>query len=410
MKLFKNKTRVVFLDYASTSPVDEKVLDAMIPYFSKKFYNANSLYTGAVEVQTEIEKKRKEIASFFTAHSDEIIFTRGGTESDNLAILGVLKSFKKNNPDLRPHMVTSNIEHPAVRETLLFLEKTGEIELTQVEVDSKGLVEESLVYESLRPETILVSVIYASNEIGVIQDVRQIAKIVRKFKKHKLNNVNSKYPLLHTDACQAVQFLNTNVLQLGVDLLTCSGSKIYGPKGIGLLFVKRQTPIEKIFYGGGQEFGLRPGTQDTASIVGFAKALKIVKEKKDSEFERLSDLQIYCLEKLKKEFSEIMEVNGSMENRLPNNLNITLKGLPSELIVLELDARGVYVSSKSACKSDDPEESYVLKALNKKIENEEQGNVRISFGRETGKREVDILVSELADIVEKYRKSGLYKI
>ena len=359
------------------------------------------------------------------AHADEVIFTSGGTESDNLAIQGVINAYAQVDiekdvsvgprevgvsPRSRrktPHIITTNIEHSAVRETCHILKQEGRIELTEVPVEANGIVRPEQIKKTLKRNTILVSIMYANNEIGTIQPIREIAKIIRHHRKithYSLLTTRSKMapPFLHTDATQAINYLPIKIEKLGVDLLTFNGTKIYGPCGIGILYKKRGVSLSPIFYGGSQEFGLRPGTENMPAIAGIAEALKITEKLKEKESKRLTKLRNYFIDQLQSKFPDII-INGDKEHRLPNNVNISIHGIESELLVLELDARGIAVSSKSACKSDDPEASYVIKAL-RDGDDTREGSVRFSLGRRISKREIDYVIVALGQILEKIHK------
>ena len=413
----------IYLDNASTTPIDKRVIKIISSLERDFFANASSIHTSGVKVRDIIEEMRGKIAKGINAHNDEIIFTGSGTESDALAILGVISYITQHithNKDFLPHIVTSQIEHPAVLENCKFLENRGEIEVTYVGVDKNGIINLEELKESLKDNTILVSIMYANNEIGSIQPIEEIAKIIRHFRKGKSapqgiasGSLETKpfpadFPVFHTDACQAMNYLYTeNIEKLGVDMMSFNGSKIYGPKGIGILYKKRNVELSPIYAGGGQEFGLRSGTEDVASIAGFSLAFEITNKIKNKESERLTKLRIYAIEKLMsiniKPYKIIL--NGDKEKRLPNNINISIKGISSELLVIELDAKGIEVSSKSACKSSDDEGSYVLKAINgndEKVDGE-VGSLRITLGRFTTKDHIDKLIFVLTKILEKYK-------
>jgi cysteine desulfurase len=399
---FKKSKKSVYLDYAAATPIDENVLKVMASC-DLLFANPSAIHSAGVKAHALIENARKSIAQCMFAHSDEIIFTGSGTESDALAIIGTVRAYKKG----RPHIVTTNIEHPAVLENCRMLERNGEAEVTYVKVNANGIIEIKEIKDALKDNTILVSIMYANNEIGTVQPIMEIAKVIRHFRKS--NNTN--LPLFHSDACQAMNYLPTeNIEKLGVDLLTFNSSKIYGPKGIGVLYKKRGVVLELLYQGGGQEFGLRSGTENTSAIVGIAQALEETNKIKEKESTRLIKLRDYGIEKLlklsKNSGYEII-LNGDEINRLPNNINISISDISSELLVIELDAKGIEVSAKSACKSDEPDESYVITALRQAQGipiNTTDGSLRISLGRQTKKSDIDALVTALADILKKYKE------
>ena len=428
--LYKN----IYLDYASATPINKKVADLMFSHQSKFFANPSSIHKSGLEAHKVIEDARARIASLISAHKDEIIFTGSGSESDVLAIMGVVRSFKNN---AIPHIVTTVIEHPAVIEVCKMLEKNGEAEVTYVSPDENGIINPKDIRDALKENTVLVSVMYANNEIGTVQPIMEIAKTIRHFRKNNiygnkeagehgyfspekflelapsrsLVSPASLFPLFHTDACQAINYLPLeNIEKLGVDLLTFNSSKIYGPKGVGVLYKKRGVTLLPLCGGGGQEFGLRSGTENTAGIAGLALAFEQTLKMKAKESDRLIKIRDYGIKKLlalsKISGYEII-LNGDKVNRLPNNINISVIGISSELLVVELDAKGIMVSAKSACKSDEPDESYVISALRKAqgvAPNSTEGSLRISLGRQTKKSHIDSLVRTLNDILKKYSK------
>lgn len=430
--LYKN----IYLDYASATPINKKVADLVFSYESKFFANPSSIHKSGLEAHKVIEDARARIASLISVHKDEIIFTGSGTESDALAIVGVVRSFKNN---AIPHIVTTAIEHPAVIEVCKMLEKNGEAEVTHVVPDENGIINPKDIRNALKENTILVSVMYANNEIGSVQPIMEIAKTIRHFRKSKeedrkidfqkssdliAKNISFGagssarhfqnqflFPLFHSDACQAINYLPIeNIEKLGVDLLTFNSSKIYGPKGVGVLYKKRGVILSPLYGGGGQEFGLRSGTENTGGIAGCALALEQTLKIKEKESSRLIKIRDYGIEKLLS-LSGVLGyeiiLNGDVANRLPNNINISISGISSELLVVELDAKGILISAKSACKSDEPDESYVISALRKAQgipTNSIDGSLRISLGRQTSKSDIDALITALKDILKKYKK------
>lgn len=380
------KKEKIYLDNASATPIDKRVWELMSSFNKDFFANASAIHSSGVKVREIINKSREKIAKEINAHSDEIIFTGSSTESNALAILGVINNFKLNSKEVIPHIITGEIEHPAVLENCKMLEKRGEIEVTYIKVDERGIINPKDVKEAIKENTVLVSIMYANNEIGTIQPIEEIAKEIRHYKKEKSN-----FPLFHSDATQAMNYLDTtNVEKMGVDMMSFNGSKIYGPKGIGVLYKKRGVNLSPIYNGGGQESGLRSGTEDVSSIAGLALALEITNKIKEKESARLTKLRDYAIEKLLniKVGDYKIVLNGSNKSRLPNNINISISDITSELLVIELDSKGIEVSSKSACKSG-----------------EENGHtLRITLGRQTTKVELDKFLSVLTKILEKYSK------
>lgn len=388
------KGQRIYLDHAATTPLDPKVLSVMQDAYRNNYVNPGGLYREGVEAVRIIDQSRKSVARLLGTTSDHIIFTRGGTESCNLGIMGVLVAHHQ------PHVITSSIEHAAVLEVLKDLEKKQKIELTIIPVDDQGIVIVDEIKKALKPETVLVSVMYVNNEIGTIQPIKEIAKLIRWHKKHAGSNVS-----LHVDAIQAANYLDINVERLGVDLMSLSGSKIYGPKSAGMLYVRNRELLSPVIYGGGQEFGLRAGTEDIAQIVGFSKALEITREISESENTRLEGLQEYFFAELEKNIQGII-MNGSREYRSPNNINITVLGISGERLVIELDAKGICASSKSACNEDSGEESHVIAALRQAqgiTSVTTEGALRFTMGRFTAKRDIQRTVLVLSEIVRKIR-------
>ncbi len=379
-------------------------------YASSAMPNPGAIHKKGTEAKNLLESSRQTIAKLLGILPKEVFFTSGGTESNNLAILGLIKAVGCPTPDTQvsdtrrknPHVITTNIEHPSVLYTCEALLKRGEIDLTIVPVEENGIVDPKKIKKEIRENTVLVSVMYANNEIGTIQPIKEIAKEIRHYRKHN----STVFPYFHTDAVQAGNHLDLFVPSLGVDMLTLSGAKIFGGAHAGLLFKKHSINIEPIFYGGDQEQGLRAGTPNVEAIDKFTTALVSVQNNKDKKIKQALELQKYFLKKL--ENSKIIKnldisLNGDLEDRLPNNINITVKNIPSDLLVLELDAKNIYVSSKSACKEGDGKASYVIKAINKNF-NEKDGSLRFSFGPETKKADINFVVKVLEDIFLKLKK------
>ncbi|MEK7150473.1 MAG: cysteine desulfurase family protein, partial [Patescibacteria group bacterium] len=350
---------------------------------------------------------RKSVALAFNSHPDEIIFNSGGTEGNNAAIFGIFNRLARGGMKYSDmHAIATNIEHSSVTECFRELEKRG-VSVDYAPVDENGIIDPKLIKELLKTETVLVSVMYANNEIGTIQPIREIAKVIRNFKK-SLSSASSSlkpttyhlppttFPLFHTDACQAPIFLNLNVQELGVDLMTIDGQKIYGPKGIGALFVKRGILISPIIYGGGQERGLRSGTENIPLIAGLAKAVEIASKNRIKNSERLSKLRDYFIKKIQEKIPQAV-LNGDAISRLPNNINISIHGIDAEFTVLKLDELGIACSTKSACLKD-KSSSYVIAALGGNERNDES-SLRFSLGLDTTKKDVDYVLKILTSIL-----------
>ena len=401
---FKHRT---YLDYASLTPIDKRVSNEMQKFSSSEYANPSSFYKEGVMAKEVLKNSRAEIASYIHSHPSEIYFTSGGTESNNLAILGVIESLHEKGVEYdKMHVIISVIEHSSVRECANHLSNLG-VEVESVFVDEHGVVSVDEIKNKIKSNTVIVSIMTVNNEIGSVQPIREIAKMIRHFRANlkKVDNdlVDAKvvtdqvsafnfqdfaYPVFHTDASQAFLFEEINIEKLGVDLLTLDSSKVYGPRGFGLLYVKKTTPIVSVIFGGGQESDLRSGTENIPAIRGFAKALEIVNKNREVEVKRVVELRDYFIKELKKIRGDI-KVNGSGS---PFILNVTIPKIDNEFFVLQLDAKGISCSTKSSCLGDD-EESYVLNAIDVKSKE----SVRFSFGRWTKKR-------DLLKVIEVIRK------
>ncbi len=377
---------ISYLDNAATTPVDERVLKIMLPYFSDKYGNPGSMHQKGLEAKEAVDEARKTIAKLISAEPNEIIFVSGGTESDNLAIIGTAMALKEKGN----HIITTNIEHHAVFDTCEYLEEQG-FKVTYVGVKENGIIDPKDIEKTITPKTILISIMHANNEIGTIQPIAEISKIAK-----------SKDIIMHTDACQSAGYLDIDVNKLGVDLMTLNGSKIYGPKGIGILYAKKGTILQPLIYGGGQEKGVRSGTENVPLIVGFAKALEIAHSVRDKESKRLIKLRDKLVAGLKKKISNI-HINGDLEKRLPNNVNISFLGVEGESMLLHLDSKGICASTGSACSSHSLEPSHVIKALGLTDE-ASHGSLRFTLGRHTTEEDIEKVLKELPKIVESLRK------
>jgi cysteine desulfurase len=393
----KKVAKSIYLDYASNTPIDPSVISVVKKASEVYFGNPSALHKDGIQAKEALRNARESVAKIFDVHSDEILFCGSGTESDNMALVGVIEGYllKSEDKTKTPHVIISAIEHSALIEPVRFLRTSG-INVTIVPVDKDGLVSPKNIRDALTKDTIFVSVMYANNEIGTIEPIAEIAKAIRHFKKH--NDISGPYPVFHTDATQAVNYLPLRVPPLGVDMLSCNGSKIYGPKGVGMLYKKRGIPFSGIMKGGNQEFGLRPGTENIPAILGFSQALTLVEKIKEKESKRLTILRDFLIQEIKKEFPTV-ELNGHETLRLPNNINFTFHGIESDVLVIGLDAKGIRVSSKSACKALDEHASHVIMALSKDVRPED-GSIRITLGRQTEKKDLVYFVRALKDVVD----------
>ena len=378
----------VYLDYAATTPVDREVYKAMRPYFSDKFGNPSSVHRRGQEAKKALDGARIKAAELLNCKPEEIVFTSGGTESDNLALRGVIEIAKEKK---RNHLIVSKIEHPAVLKTAEVLEKSG-FEVDYLPVDKEGIIRIDELGKLIRKETALISIIYVSNEIGTIQPIKEISRLIKE---------KNSETLFHTDAIQAFNYLDCNVERLGVDLLSLSGQKLYGPKGVGLLYVKEGTEITPVQTGGEHEMGKRAGTENVSGIVGMVKAMELVAEKREEESRRLQELRNKLIEGIRASIKGAF-LSGSFTNRLCNNLNFCFSGVEGEALVMSLDIKGIMGSSGSACSSAKLEPSYVLAALG--IPQElVQGSLRLTLGKDTTAEDINYVLEVLPEVVERLR-------
>jgi cysteine desulfurase len=383
----------VYLDHAATTPLHPQVYEAMLPYLTENFGNPSSFHSIGKTVKDAIDTAREQIAALLHARSDEILFTSGGTESDNLAILG----YARKNQDQGKHLITTRIEHHAVLEAMLHLEKKEGFEVTYLETDRDGLISVQQVEAALREDTILVSIMYANNEIGTIEPIAAIGNMIQKWREaHKRPALK-----FHTDACQASEYLDLDVESLHVDMLTLNGSKMYGPKGVGLLYLKRGIKLQPLQFGGAQERAIRPGTEHVAGIIGMAKALELAQKDRENETQRLIPLRDQLIAGIQSSLKKT-RLNGHPKERLPNNVNISIMDIEGEALILYLDAHGIYASTGSACTSASLDPSHVILALGLPYE-VAHGSVRFSLGHSTTKEDIDYVIGTLPPLVEKLR-------
>ncbi len=376
--MIRAKNKQIYLDYAAATPLDKRVLAAMEPFFTTKFHNPSSDYAPAREVNAAMEDARRTIAQFLGAKPTEIIFTAGGTEANNLAIAGVASKY----PGKR--LVATAIEHDSVLKPLEHLAKNG-WPLKLVKPKKDGVIDGEKLTAEIDDNTVLVSVMYANNEVGTIQPISKVASRIKEIRRDRAKRGVTTPLYLHSDACQAPQYLDMHVSRLGVDLMVINSDKIYGPKQCGALYVRAGTTLEPIIHGGGQEFGLRSGTENIPAVIGFGEAIKITEAIRAQETERMRKLQAGFATLV----SQIngVEINGSMKKRLPNNLHVTFPGADNERLLMELDQRGIYASSGSACSAKSDEPSYVLRAMGLSVE-QAKSSVRFSLGRQTTARDL----------------------
>ncbi|MEN9649627.1 MAG: hypothetical protein RL094_594 [Candidatus Parcubacteria bacterium] len=392
-----SKKRLYF-DYASITPVDPRVADVMAETMQKYAANPASLYAEGVAAKKAMDTARVQVADLVEAHDDEIIFTSGGTEANNLAIKGVLQSAAASAQfaQAKPHIVTTAIEHPSIFELVEVLGKNA-VDVTVVPVMENGIVDPKEIKQALRPETVLVSVMYANNEIGTIQPIAETAKAIRAFKKEKGIGSHG-YPYLHTDASQAAAYCSLRIPALNVDLLTLDGSKIYGPRGTGMLFVRRGVQIQSQMIGGSQESDRRAGTENLPGITGFALALSLSEKEKEQESARVAEMRDWLLSEIQKAHPHVVP-NGDLEKRLPNNINVCIPEADGEFLVLKLDVRGIAVSSVTSCRNlSEDSSSYVIEAIGKP--HCAKSSLRITLGRYTRTSDLPILLNALKEVIK----------
>lgn len=393
MQSSDNKDRI-YADHAASTPVDPRVLAAMAPFWNEHFANAGGIHREGVYARDAIKSAREECAKVIGARASEIIFTSGGTESNNLAIFGIAEAeILKGKKYEELHFVTIAIEHASVYECFSVLERKG-AKVTTVSVSDNGIVDPEAILAAITPQTVLVSVMYVNSEIGTIQPIREIGLLIQKYRKEHATS----YPYFHTDACQAPEYMPCQVASLLVDYMTIDAQKIYGPKASGFLFRRYGAPLEPIMRGGRQEGGMRPGTPPTPLIVGLAKALTISAEGREEEGKRLSVLRDQFVAQVLEKIPGSM-LNGHSKERLPNNVNISFPGKRGEYLVLQLDKEGVAAATRSACHVGEEGGSHVVAALGRSKE-EVLGAVRFSFGRETTVQDITKIVSVLEKIAK----------
>ena len=376
----------IYFDHAAATPLDADVLTAMQPYFSEQFYNPSATYSRGQRTHKDLETARAQVAHWLGARPNEIIFTAGGTEANNLAIHGLMQQYPDGN------IVVSSIEHDSV------LVPAHEYDCREVAVHPDGRINLDDLKAKIDDKTVLVSVMYANNEIGTIQALRDIARIIEEIRASRSARSSQPSALyFHTDACQAANYLDLHVTRLGVDLMTLNGGKIYGPKQSGVLYVRAGVVLQPLIRGGGQERGLRSGTENVAAAIGFATALDKAQNLRHEETERLHGLQQHFMSSLETKIPAV-QVNGSIKFRLANNIHITLPGSDNERLLFQLDEAGILAAAGSACSASNEEPSHVLRALGLTDE-AAQASLRFTLGRETTLEQIDTAVAVLAQLV-----------
>lgn len=373
---------IYYFDNAATTKLDEKVLKEMLPYLIQNYGNASSLYKLGRHSRKAVEISREKVASALNANKNEIYFTSGGSESDNTALFGIASAYSSKGK----HIITSQIEHPAILETCKQLEKEG-YEITYLPVDDNGAVSIEELKKAIKPSTILISIMFANNEIGTIQPIKEISTIA-----------HSHGIIFHTDAVQAVGNVKINVKELEIDALSLSGHKFYGPKGIGALYVSENIKFDKFINGGHQEKNMRAGTENVAGIVGLGEAINLADKNLEKHQSKMTNLRNYFFEGILKNFKDV-KINGDLSNRLPGNANLSFKNINGNKILLDLDKYGICISTGSACSSSSNNTSHVLKAI-KVPKDYINGSIRVTIGKNNTKEEVDYLLEKLKEIIK----------
>lgn len=384
--------QLIYLDNAATTALHPEVFQSMQPYFTELYGNPSSIYSFSAKAKKAIEEARSEVATFLGAKENEIYFTGGGSESDNWAIKAAAFAYRNKGN----HIITSKIEHHAVLHTCEYLEKLG-FEVSYIDVDEDGIVKLEELKAAIRPTTILISVMFANNEIGTIQPIKEIGEIA---KEHKI--------LFHTDAVQAYGHLPIDVSEMNIDLLSASGHKINGPKGVGIMYLRNGVRLGSFIHGGAQERSRRAGTHNTPGIVGFGAATKLAKETMEQRAEYEKNLRDYLMDRVMKEIPYV-KLNGHPTLRLPNNANFSFRFVEGESLLIMLDQKGICASSGSACTSGSLDPSHVLLAIGLPHEIA-HGSLRITLSKDTTREEIDFVVEELKKIIERLRSmSPLYE-
>ncbi len=378
--------KIRYFDHAATTAVKEEVLKEMIPYYCIEYGNASSLYSIGRKSRKILENSREKVARVLNCKPKEIYFTSCGSESDNLAIKGIARKHKNKGK----HIITTKIEHPAVLNTCKSLEKDG-FTVTYLGVDKDGFISLEELKNSIREDTILISIMFANNEIGTIEPIKEIGRIAKE-----------KGVIFHTDCVQAVGNVKIDVKELGIDLLSLSSHKFYGPKGVGAIYINKNVEFEKIQDGGHQEKNKRAGTENIAGIVGLAKAIELADKNLEKYNNKLINLRDFYFDEITKNIPNV-KINGSKEKRLPGNANVSFKNINGEQLLLELDSLGICASSGSACTSGQSEPSHVLTAIGLNAEYI-QGSLRTTFGEENTKEDVEFLIKSIIEITNKIRK------
>lgn len=374
--------QIYYFDHNATTPIENEVFKAVIPYYEQLYGNPSSSYYIGRQVRDKIENVRSSIANYFNMNPEGVMFTSSGSEADNMIIKGIALG----NKNLGNHIITTKIEHPAVLNTCKFLENNG-FEVTYLDVKENGIIDTQELKNAIKDNTILISIMYANNEIGTIQPIQEIGQIAKE-----------KGIIFHTDAVQAIGEIRIDVQKLNIDCMSISGHKIYAPKGIGMAYIKPGIKFEPLIHGGSQEFHFRAGTENVIGIIALGKAIELLDKNIENNNEKLIDLKSYILNKIQNNLTDYI-INGDIDKRTLNNINLSFKDIDGESLLLALDLDGICVSSGSACHSDSMEPSHVLRAIG--VPNDYiSGTLRISFGKNTTKKEIDYLIEKIKEKID----------
>ena len=374
--------QIYYFDHNATTPIDNEVFKAVVPYYEQLYGNPSSSYYIGRQVRDKIENVRSNIANYFNMNPEGVMFTSSGSEADNMIIKGIAI----RNKDKGNHIITTKIEHPAVLNTCKFLEKNG-FEITYLDVKEDGIIDTQELKDSIKSNTILISIMYANNEIGTIQPIQEVGQIAKE-----------KGIIFHTDAVQAIGEIRIDVKKLNIDCMSISGHKIYAPKGIGMAYIKPGIKFEPLIHGGSQEFHFRAGTENVIGIIALGKAIELLDKDIDNNNNKLIELKSYMINKIQNNLTDYI-INGDIDKRILNNINLSFENIDGESLLLALDLDGICVSSGSACHSDLMEPSHVLRAINVP-ENYISGTLRISFGKNTTKKEIDYLIEKIKEKID----------
>lgn len=397
---FPTTMKNIYLDHSATTPIDKNVLKKMLPYFKEEFGNPSSIHSTGQKAFFAIKKSRENLGLVLNCNLEEIIFTSGATESNNLAIFGLSKALNKKGIK-KPHIITSTIEHSSILNCFRLLDLEKKTEVSYIPVDEKGVIKIEKLKKAIKENTVLVSLMYVNNEIGSLQPIQEIGDFIEEIKKERQEKKSTHPIYFHTDAVQAANYFSCDTKKLKVDLLSLSGHKIYGPKGIGALFVKKNTPLLPIQYGGGQEKNLRSGTLNVPGIIGISEAMLLAKNNRNKNFKKVKQLRSILIDEVQKKIPNII-LNTDLENSSPSHANITFIGAEGEAILTDLDFENISISTGSACASGNLKASSVLLAMGISKENA-HSSIRFTLGKNNSIKDIQSVVNALSSTVTRLR-------